>query len=78
MLKLAVNRRAQRQALVQKAILEKLDGRVDEGLALLRQAAAMGSRFARAQLAAHNDNPYAALCNQMLNRMFAELRGECQ
>ncbi|XP_003745549.1 tetratricopeptide repeat protein 36 [Galendromus occidentalis] len=77
-LELRVNRRAQRQALVQKAILERLDGRPENGLALMRQAAALGSRFARTQLAVHKENPYAALCNQMLNRMFAELRGECQ
>ncbi|OQR78796.1 tetratricopeptide repeat protein 36 isoform 1 [Tropilaelaps mercedesae] len=70
---LGVNRKAQRQALAQKALLERLSGRREVAQALLQRSAALGSIFARSQLEAEPTNPYAKLCNQMVQKMFAEL-----
>lgn len=73
-LALGVNRRAQRQALTQKALIERVSGRRETAKAFLERAATMGSRFARAQIEAEPTNPYARLCNAMVKKMFEELK----
>lgn len=60
------------QALCQRGLIYKLQKRDEEALADFREAAKLGSQFAKAQVV--QMNPYAALCNKMLGQMFAKLR----
>ena len=58
------NDKALGQALCQRGILKRLDGDPDGALEDFKQAAGLGSPFARQMVV--KMNPYAALCNQML------------
>ena len=62
-------------ALCQRALLHRLEGREQEALADFERAAKSGHSFAKAQLV--KLNPYAALCNQMLGEMIATLQTPC-
>ena len=56
------------QALCQRGLLYRRLGRDDQAREDFEKAAKLGSGFARTQLVALN--PYAALCNQMLAKVF--------
>ncbi|KAM6933930.1 tetratricopeptide repeat protein 36 [Xenentodon cancila] len=60
------------QALVQRALLRRLECQNDEARADFERAAALGSEFARQQAVVLN--PYAALCNKMLSEVINKLR----
>lgn len=60
------------QALCQRALLHRLNGKDEECRQDFGQAARLGSEFARKQLI--QLNPYAALCNQMLGQMLNNVR----
>jgi len=60
------------QALTQRGILRKVFGEDNLAQEDWKKASALGGQFAN-RLVIMN-NPYAALCNQMLNKMFADLR----
>lgn len=66
------NRHAAAQALCQRGLIHRLRGQDQEALADFKEAAKLGSQFAKNQLV--QMNPYAALCNRMLGEMFAKLR----
>lgn len=66
------NRHAASQALCQRGLIYRLRGQDQEALADFKEAAGLGSQFAKNQLV--QMNPYAALCNRMLGQMFAKLR----
>uniref|UniRef100_A0A1W7RCT4 Tetratricopeptide repeat protein 36 n=1 Tax=Agkistrodon contortrix contortrix TaxID=8713 RepID=A0A1W7RCT4_AGKCO len=53
-----------RQGFVQRGLIQRLQGQEEAARRSFEQGAALGSVFARQQLALMN--PYAALCNQML------------
>nr|CAD7423260.1 unnamed protein product [Timema monikensis] len=59
------------QALCQRALLYRKEGREDEARVDLQKAAAQGNQFARSQLV--EMNPYAALCNAMLHNVMSKL-----
>ncbi|KAF6210020.1 hypothetical protein GE061_015775 [Apolygus lucorum] len=64
------------QAFCQRALLHRRNGRDSEAKEDFTKAAQLGSQFARHQLV--EMNPYAAMCNQMLNDMMEKLnRIEC-
>ncbi|XP_015269276.1 PREDICTED: tetratricopeptide repeat protein 36 [Gekko japonicus] len=65
--------RVARQAFVQRGLLRRLQGHDEAAREDFAQAARLGSRFARQQLA--RMNPYAALCNHMLAAAMKTLRG---
>ncbi|XP_013929452.1 PREDICTED: tetratricopeptide repeat protein 36 isoform X1 [Thamnophis sirtalis] len=56
-----------RQGFVQRGLIQRLQGEDEAARSSFEQAAALGSSFARRQLALMN--PYAALCNQMLSEV---------
>lgn len=56
-----------RQGFVQRGLIQRLQGQDEAARSSFEQAAALGSIFARQQLALMN--PYAALCNQMLSEV---------
>uniref|UniRef100_A0A8C6XXH1 Tetratricopeptide repeat protein 36 n=1 Tax=Naja naja TaxID=35670 RepID=A0A8C6XXH1_NAJNA len=56
-----------RQGFVQRGLIQRLQGQDEAARSSFEQAAALGSVFARRQLALMN--PYAALCNQMLSEV---------
>jgi len=56
--------KAHGQALCQRGILKRLDGNPEGALEDFKQAACLGSPFAKQMVV--KMNPYAALCNQML------------
>ncbi|XP_062860596.1 tetratricopeptide repeat protein 36 [Trichomycterus rosablanca] len=60
------------QAFVQRGLLLRLAHRNDEARSDFERAAALGSEFARQQAVILN--PYAALCNRMLNEVISKLR----
>ncbi|XP_049582025.1 tetratricopeptide repeat protein 36 [Syngnathus scovelli] len=60
------------QALVQRGLLHRLAGQDDKALQDFREAAELGSEFARQQAVLLN--PYAALCNKMLRQVIGKLR----
>ncbi|XP_061576425.1 tetratricopeptide repeat protein 36 [Cololabis saira] len=60
------------QALVQRALLRRLECQNDDARADFERAAALGSEFARQQAVVLN--PYAALCNKMLSEVINKLR----
>ncbi|XP_077422767.1 tetratricopeptide repeat protein 36 [Vanacampus margaritifer] len=60
------------QALVQRGLLRRLAGQDDEARQDFQKAAALGNEFARQQ--AVMLNPYAALCNKMLQQVIGKLR----
>ncbi|XP_046390252.1 tetratricopeptide repeat protein 36 isoform X1 [Ischnura elegans] len=65
-----------RQALCQRGMIYRKDGKDEEAKKDFEDAAALGSEFAKSQLV--EMNPYAALCNKMLHDVFSKLqRGEC-
>ena len=59
--------------LKKRAMIKKFHGLEEEALQDFKAAAALGSQFAQAEVT--KANPMAALCNQMLSRMMAELNG---
>ncbi|KAE8592370.1 hypothetical protein XENTR_v10018741 [Xenopus tropicalis] len=63
---------AGRQALVQRGLILRLQGKDDEARKDFQRAAQLGSDFAKQQLILLN--PYAALCNTMLRDMMQKLR----
>ncbi|KAJ8923318.1 hypothetical protein NQ315_001876 [Exocentrus adspersus] len=60
------------QAYCQRGLLHRRADRTDEARTDFEIAAKMGSRFAKGQLI--ELNPYAALCNQMLQRVMDTLK----
>ena len=60
------------QALCQRALIHRLNGRDAECRQDFTEAARLGSEFAKRQLV--QLNPYAALCNQMLGQMLGNLK----
>ena len=52
-------------------MIHRLEGRDDLARSDFESAANLGSKFAKAALAAMN--PYAAMCNQMLKNVFTAL-----
>ena len=62
-------------ALCQRALLHRLEGREQDAFDDFERAAKLGHQFAKAQLV--KLNPYAALCNQMLGEMIATLQAPC-
>ncbi|KAH0623399.1 hypothetical protein JD844_031672 [Phrynosoma platyrhinos] len=61
------------QGFVQRGLIRRLQGQEEEALGDFEQAARLGSAFARQQLV--QMNPYAALCNQMLDSSNLKPRG---
>ncbi|CAF0837758.1 unnamed protein product [Didymodactylos carnosus] len=59
-------------ALTQRGILQKYLGKEDESIEDFKQAAELGSGFAKQQVLLLN--PYAAACNQMLSEMLKKQR----
>lgn len=59
-----------RQALTQRGILRRLEGKDDEARKDLEQAADLGSAVAKQE--ATKLNPYAASCNEMMVQMMAQ------
>lgn len=66
------NKHAAAQALCQRGLIYRLREQDQEAQADFKEAAKLGSQFAKNQLV--QMNPYAALCNRMLGQMFAKLR----
>ncbi|XP_044279622.1 tetratricopeptide repeat protein 36, partial [Varanus komodoensis] len=64
------------QGLVQRGLIQRLQGRDEEARRDFEQAARLGSSFARQQLVLLN--PYAALCNQMLSEVMKKLLGPAE
>ncbi|XP_071446678.1 tetratricopeptide repeat protein 36 homolog [Hetaerina americana] len=65
-----------RQALCQRGMIYRKEGKDEEATEDFKEAAKLGSEFARSQIV--EMNPYAALCNKMLHDVFNKLqRGEC-
>ncbi|KAH7729815.1 Protein F52H3.5 [Aphelenchoides avenae] len=63
------------QAYVQRGLILRLQGKDDEAKADYEKASALGSSFAKLQLV--EMNPYAAMCNKMLQDVIGKLqRGE--
>jgi len=60
------------QALCQRGILKRVDGNVDGALEDFKQAACLGSPFAKQMVV--KMNPYAALCNQMLADVMKKMK----
>lgn len=54
-------------ALCQRALIRKLEGKNEDAMSDLRAAGDEGNEFAKKLLV--QMNPYAALCNQMLHQM---------
>lgn len=63
-------RQVARQAYCQRALIHLLEENRELGLKDMQRSAQLGNRFARAYMA--KMNPYAALCNQMLQDMFQQ------
>lgn len=63
-------RQVARQAYCQRALIHLLEENRELGLKDMQQSAQLGNQFARAYMA--KMNPYAALCNQMLQDMFQQ------
>ncbi|RWS02501.1 tetratricopeptide repeat protein-like protein, partial [Dinothrombium tinctorium] len=61
-----------RQSLCQRALIYRLKGKDEECLNDFKEAAKLGSEFAKQQVV--QLNPYSALCNQMLSEMISKLR----
>uniref|UniRef100_A0A170Y7M4 Tetratricopeptide repeat protein 36 n=1 Tax=Triatoma infestans TaxID=30076 RepID=A0A170Y7M4_TRIIF len=59
------------QALCQRGLLYRKKGQTDLAKSDFAKAAQLGSKFAKQQLV--ELNPYAAMCNQMLNEMMTKL-----
>ncbi|XP_014287923.1 tetratricopeptide repeat protein 36 [Halyomorpha halys] len=59
------------QALCQRALLYRKSGDDEKAKEDFKLAAELGSQFAKKQLV--EMNPYAAMCNQMLNHMMSKL-----
>lgn len=59
-----------RQAYCQRALIHLLNENRELGLKDMQRSAELGNRFARSYMA--KMNPYAALCNQMLQDMFQQ------
>ncbi|XP_037270185.2 tetratricopeptide repeat protein 36 [Rhipicephalus microplus] len=66
------NKHAAAQALCQRGLIYRLREKDQEAQADFKEAAKLGSQFAKNQLV--QMNPYAALCNRMLGQMFTKLR----
>uniref|UniRef100_G3MT76 Uncharacterized protein n=1 Tax=Amblyomma maculatum TaxID=34609 RepID=G3MT76_AMBMU len=66
------SKHAASQAFCQRGLIYRLKGQDREAEADFKEAAKLGSQFAKNQLV--QMNPYAALCNRMLGQMFAKLR----
>lgn len=66
------NKHAAAQALCQRGLIYRLREQDQDAQADFKEAAKLGSPFAKNQLV--QMNPYAALCNRMLGQMFAKLR----
>jgi len=64
--------KAAAQAYCQRAMLHHIAGNTVECDKDWQSAAALGSQFAKRQLA--QKNPYAALCNKMLLEVFTSLK----
>ncbi|XP_063228153.1 tetratricopeptide repeat protein 36 isoform X1 [Bacillus rossius redtenbacheri] len=64
--------RTGRQALCQRGIVHRKEGREEAARRDFQAASRLGSQFAKAQLA--QLNPYAALCNKMLHDAFLKLQ----
>ncbi|KAF2893708.1 hypothetical protein ILUMI_12465 [Ignelater luminosus] len=60
------------QALCQRGLLYRKEGKIDLAREDFNEAAKLGSHFAKNQLI--ELNPYAALCNQMLRQAFENLQ----
>ena len=60
------------QALCQRGIIHRKEGRQDLAKMDFEAAAKLGSHFAKLQLV--ELNPYAALCNQMLHDVMTKLQ----
>ena len=60
------------QALCQRGILKRLDGNAEGALEDFKQAACLGSPFAKQMVV--KMNPYAALCNQMLADVMQKMK----
>lgn len=60
------------QAYCQRALIHRLQGNDESARKDFEISAKLGSEFAKSQLV--QMNPYAALCNQMLNKMISQLQ----
>jgi len=60
------------QALCQRGILKRLDGNAEGALEDFKQAACLGSPFAKQMVV--KMNPYAALCNKMLADVMQKMK----
>ena len=60
------------QASTQKGMILRLNGKDEEALACFKVAASHGNAFAKQQIVCLN--PYAAMCNKMLNDLFQKIR----
>ena len=60
------------QAYTQRGLIRRFHRENEAALEDFKAAAKLGSRFAQTQVVSMN--PYAALCNQMLNEAFDKLR----
>lgn len=66
------SKHAASQAFCQRGLIYRLRRQDQEAEADFKEAAKLGSQFAKNQLV--QMNPYAALCNRMLGEMFAKIR----
>ncbi|KAK8774998.1 tetratricopeptide repeat protein 36 homolog [Amblyomma americanum] len=66
------SKHAAAQAFCQRGLIHRLRQQDQEAEADFKEAAKLGSQFAKNQLV--QMNPYAALCNRMLGQMFAKIR----
>lgn len=64
--------KAASQAYCQRAMLHTVMGQEDKAFKDWESSAKLGNSFARSQLIQRN--PYAALCNKMLNEVFQSLK----
>lgn len=64
--------KAARQALCQRGMIHRRQGRDCEAKLDFEAAAKLGSEFAKSQIV--EMNPYAALCNKMLHDVFSKLQ----
>lgn len=68
----ADKRKVLAQALTQRALIFRFQNDETRSYSDFQRAASLGNEFAKQQVV--KLNPYAALCNSMLNQMFAKLR----
>lgn len=64
--------RAGCQAYSQRGVMYRKEGRDDEAMEDFKAAAALGSGFAKTMLV--QMNPYAAMCNAMLHKVFTDMQ----